>query len=339
MKSDRPTSRDIAEAAGVSQATVSRALRDSPLVRPETRERILDIARKLNYRVDRSAAGLRTRQSRTLAVLLFEDTTADASHVNPFFMRLLSSITRQASRLEYDTLVSFQQLSRDWVARYEISNRADGLILLGYGDYRGYAERLAALDEAGAHYVIWGPTDQTSHAVGCDNREGGWMATSHLIDVGRQRIAFLGISSEQYPEFRARYHGYCAALEHAGIEPDPALRIDADNVVESGQAATQILLRSGVEFDGIFAASDLMAFGALRALRTARVPVPDKVSVIGFDDLPAADYVHPSLTTVRQDTRLAGERLVRNLIRLIEGENVAAHVIVPELVIRESCGD
>ncbi|MEO1575938.1 MAG: LacI family DNA-binding transcriptional regulator, partial [Pseudomonadota bacterium] len=170
MPDRKLTSRDIAHEAGVSQATVSRALRDSPLVRPETRERIREIARRLNYRVDRSAVGLRTRQSQTLALLLFEDPTTDGSHINPFFQAMLGSIARAAASADYDVLVSFQQLSNHWHGRYEASNRADGIILLGYGDYITYGEKLRALDDAKAHYVIWGPelTGHSGHSVGCD---------------------------------------------------------------------------------------------------------------------------------------------------------------------------
>src|SRR5690606_32472445 len=157
MKVAKPTSRDIAFEAGVSQATVSRAWRNSPLVRPETRQRIHDIAAQLNYRVDKHAAGLRTRQSRTLALLLFEDPTSDDSQINPFFLSMLGSITRAAASIDYDVLVSFQQLSNHWHGRYEASHRADGIILLGYGDYVTYGEKLKALAEANAHFIIWGP--------------------------------------------------------------------------------------------------------------------------------------------------------------------------------------
>ncbi|MGH7129579.1 MAG: LacI family DNA-binding transcriptional regulator, partial [Planctomycetaceae bacterium] len=157
MKSSKPTSRDIAYEAGVSQATVSRALRNSPLVRAETRQKIVEIAAQLNYRVDKHAAGLRTRQSRTLALLLFEDPTSDDSQINPFFLSMLGNVTRAAADLDYDVLVSFQQLSDHWHARYEASHRADGIILLGYGDYVSYAEKLQALADAEAHFIIWGP--------------------------------------------------------------------------------------------------------------------------------------------------------------------------------------
>ena len=336
----RPTSRDIAHAAGVSQATVSRALRDSPLVRPETRQRILEIARQLNYRVDRSAAGLRTRHSRTIALLLFEDVTTDESHINPFFLSLLSSITRAAAAREYDVLVSFQQLSRDWVARYEASNRADGIILLGYGDYLPFEERLLALTEAGAHFVLWGPgtAPAVDHSVGCDNVGGGREATGHLLGLGRKRIAFLGSASAGSPEFKGRYEGYCAALDDAGLDIDAGLVAEADSRVESGYSAMRELLNRGTGLDAVFAASDLIAIGAINALREAGRSVPQDVSVVGFDDIPSAAYTTPALTTMHQDTLRAGEQLVRQVIASIEGESCTSELLKPLLVVRESCG-
>lgn len=336
----RPTSRDIAYAAGVSQATVSRALRDSPLVRPETRARILEIAREMNYRVDRSAAGLRTRQSRTLAVLLFEDVTADESHINPFFLALLSSITRAAAAREYDVLVSFQQLSRDWVARYEISNRADGIILLGYGDFVQFSERLRSLLEAEAHFVIWGPHPKRPgmRAVGCDNFSGGQHAARHLLSLDRRKLAFIGTHSDISPEFRSRFDGFRDVIEEAGVAGLEQRCLPADSRVESGHAAMHELLRSGTSVDGVFAASDLIAIGVCQALREAGRKVPQDVSVIGFDDIPAAAYTTPPLTTIRQDTVRAGEQLVDSLIAAIHGDDPACTLLQPSLIIRGSCG-
>jgi DNA-binding LacI/PurR family transcriptional regulator len=340
MKTTKPTSRDIAFEAGVSQATVSRALRNSPLVRPETRQRILEIADQLNYRVDRHAAGLRSRQSRTLALLLFEDPTGDESQINPFFLSMLGSITRAAAARDYDVLVSFQQLSNHWHARYEASHRADGIILLGYGDYVSYSEKLQALADANAHFIIWGPRvdELPGHSLGCDNIAGALQATRHLVALGRKRIAFLGGASEHCPEFEHRHRGYRQALADAGLAADPDLRIDADNQEQSGFSAAGRLLEAGKPFDGVFAASDLIAIGALRRLQSAGRSVPADVSVVGFDDIPAASYVNPGLSTVHQDTVLAGELLVANLLRLIAGEPVESSLLPPKLVVRESCG-
>jgi DNA-binding LacI/PurR family transcriptional regulator len=340
MKTTKPTSRDIAHEAGVSQATVSRALRGSPLVHPETRRRIVEIAKQLNYRVDQHAAGLRSRRSRTLALLLFADPTGDESQINPFFLSMLGSITRAAAARDYDVLVSFQQLSDHWHARYEASHRADGIILLGYGDYVSYTEKLQALADAQAHFIIWGPRvdELPGHSLGCDNIDGALQATRHLVALGRRRIAFLGGASEHCPEFEHRHRGYRQALAEAGLEADPDLRVDADNQEQSGFRAAEKLLETGKPFDGIFAASDLIAIGALRRLQDEGLNVPRDVSVVGFDDIPAASYVNPGLTTVHQDTVRAGELLVANLLELIAGRPVESSLLPPKLVIRESCG-
>lgn len=340
MGSGKTTSFDIAHRAGVSQATVSRALRDSPLVNPETRKRVQRIAREMNYRVDRSAAGLRSQQSQTIALLLFEDVTSDDSQINPFFLTLLGHIIRYATTRHYDTLVSFQQLSDDWLNEYVVSNRADGIILLGYGDYGRISDKLKRLREEGANFTIWGATvpELEGHAVGCENREGGALATRHLVQQGRRRIAFVGENSDDAPEFKHRYQGYCDALEEAGLELDPGLLGITSNHEAAGFDATQRLIDSGADFDGLFAASDLIAFGVLKCLRKNNVKVPGQVSVMGFDDIPAASYFSPSLSTIRQDTRLAAEALVSNLLGMIRSEEVASPRIPVELVVRGSCG-
>jgi DNA-binding LacI/PurR family transcriptional regulator len=339
MKNIRPTSRDIARLAEVSQATVSRALRNSPLVRPETRARIESIARELSYRTDRRAAGLRTRRSNTLALLLFEESSEDAQ-INPFFLSMLGHITRATARRGLDLLVSFQQLSDDWHTDYELSNRADGLILLGYGDYLSSIPRLKKLAEAGANFVIWGPdVDGTpGRYVRTDNTAGGLQATRHLLQLGRRRIAFLGSSTDHWPEFQARYTGYERALREAGIEPDPRLSVEAQSSEQAGHEAAMALLATGVPFDAIFTASDLIAMGAIGALRERGRTVPGDVAVIGFDDIAAAAHFIPALTTVQQDTHRAAEMLVDNLLRMTAGEPVESALIQPNLVVRASCG-
>jgi DNA-binding LacI/PurR family transcriptional regulator len=340
MGSGKITSFDIAHKAGVSQATVSRALRNSPLVNPQTRERVQKVAREMNYRVDRSAAGLRSQQSRTIALLLFEDPTTDDSQINPFFLSVLGNIMRFAAAEKYDVLLSFQQLSDDWLNEYEVSNRADGIILLGYGNYRRISGKLKRLHAEGAHFTIFGVTtpELEGHAVGGQNAKGGEMATRHLINLGRTRIAFLGEANDDCPEFKLRYEGYCRSLKASGLPVLKELHIETTNHENSGFEAITKLIRSGVEFDAIFAATDLIAFGALKCLRKAGIKVPGEVSVVGFDDIPAASYFSPSLTTVRQDTRLAAKALVKNLLCMINGEPVKSQLLPMSLEIRGSCG-
>ncbi len=340
MKEDKPTSFDIAYRAGVSQPTVSRALRDSPLVSKATRDKVQRIARELGYIVDKNAANLRSKSTKTLALLLFEDPTEDTSQINPFFLSMLGSITRACSKSGYDLLVSFQQFSDDWHAEYEDAHRADGLILLGYGDYISYQEKLEKLIAAQAHFILWGPViaDQKGCALCSDNHHGAYQATKHLLELGRKNIAFIGEASEHCPEFHQRYQGYCQALQEAGLSANPALQVDAESTEESGYQATKQLLPFQNQFDAFFATSDLIAIGGIKALQDAGLNVPKDIAVIGFDDIPTAAYFNPPLTTVHQDTNRAGQLLVENLLKLIQGETVKSSLLPTELVIRESCG-
>lgn len=341
MKPDNPTSRDIAALAGVSQATVSRALRNSPLVRPETRARIQEIAKELNYFVNRNAAGLRTHHSNTIALLLFDETGGTDTEINPFFLSMLGHITRCAAGLGYDVLVSLQQLTDDWHIEYQASNRADGLILLGYGDYLTYREKITALANANTHFMIWGPIikDQPGHTFGCDNVHGGYQATRHLIRLGRKRIAFLGNTSRRCPEQANRHQGYRKALHSGGLDIHEDIKVYADNREDLGYAAAEELLARRKDFDAIFAATDIIAVGAIRALQDHGRKIPEDVSIVGFDDLPLASHVTPQLTTIQQNIREASEGLVRSIVALIQGESVESTLIAPRLIVRESCGE
>ena len=337
----KPTSLDIAHLAGVSQPTVSRALRGSPMVNEETRKRILAIAEQLNYKVDKNASGLRRQHAGTLALLLFEDPTADESHINPFFLPMLGSITRACAAHGQDLLISFQQLSNDWHAEYGDSHKADGLILLGYGDYLAYQGKLAKLLDQGTPFVRWGAVmpDQPGLSIGCDNAGGGRQAGAHLAALGRRRVAFLGDASHHYPEFLDRYAGCDEALRAAGGDGlDRALQVDAESAEDSGYNAAMTLLGRGQPFDAVFAASDLIAIGAMHAFVERGLRIPEDVAVVGFDDIPAARIATPALTTVQQDTTRAGELLVDALVRLVRGEQADSTRLPTRLVVRRSCG-
>lgn len=334
----KATSLDIAYLAGVSQPTVSRALRGSPMVNEDTRQRILRIARELNYKVDKNASSLRLRNAGTLALLFFEDPTADDSLINPFFHSMLGSITRACALQGYDLLVSFQQLSKDWQADYEDSNKADGIILLGYGDYQESRQRLQLLVEQGTHFVRWGAAlpGQPGISIGSDNYQGGLDITEHLLAQGCRRIAFLGHASNHYPEFEERYRGHVAALALQRVAADAALQFDAITTELSGYTACLALLDSGQAFDAVCAASDLIAIGAMRALRERGLRVPQDVAVSGFDDIALAASVAPALSTVQQDTKQAGALLVESLVALIRGDAAQSRTIPVRLAVRES---
>ena len=336
----KATSFDIAFLAGVSQPTVSRALRGSPSVSEETRQRVLEIASQLNYKVDKNASNLRFQRSNTLALLLFEDPTSDDSAINPFFVSMLGSITRACGSRGFDLLISFQQQSGNWHEDYEDSHKADGLILLGYGDYLEHRVRLQGLINRGTHFVSWGAVQagQPGVSIGSDNYQGGYEAARHLAALNRRRIAFLGSASSHYPEFYDRYRGYIRALEEIGAQAATTLQVDAVSTEQSGHAAAVELLAREPNFDAIVAASDLIAIGAIQALQERGLDVPCDVSVIGFDDLPAASFANPPLTTMAQDTRLAGELLVDGLLSQIRGEPAEPRILPTRLIVRRSCG-
>lgn len=336
--SGRPTSFDIAYRAGVSQPTVSRALRGDKSVSQATREKIERIARELNYAVDRNASSLRTQRTNTIALLFFEDPTPDESMINPFFLSMLGSITRACGNRGLDLLISFQRMEDDWHVKYQDSKRADGLILLGYGDYTLYAERLAQLVKAGTHFARWGSvsSDSSGATVGSDNIDAGRLVGEHFIERGRRKVAFLGHADEHYPEFAHRYQGLCEALRSNGVQPDPALQFDAVTSDEAGYAAARRLIESGAAFDAVFAASDVIAIGAMRALDEAGLSIPGDVAVVGFDNIPAASMTHPPLSTIMQDTQGAGELLVETLLAHIEGSDPPPTRLPTRLIMRAS---
>jgi DNA-binding LacI/PurR family transcriptional regulator len=335
---NKVTSFDIAQLAGVSQPTVSRALRGSSTVSEVTRKRIEAIAQQHNYKVDKNASSLRRRESKTIALLFFEDPTTDATGINPFFLSMLGSITRTCAYKGYDLLISFQQLSSNWHVDFEDSNKADGIILLGYGDYELYHERLEKLVEQGTHFVRWGfvQDGQPGTTIGCDNFQGGYDAAAHLIAEGRRKIAFLGHASSHYPEFYDRYRGACEAQRNHGIVIDTNRQADAIINEQAGYEAAVSLIRAGIEFDAVFAASDIIAIGAMRALEDNGKEVPGDIAVVGFDDIPAASLAHPPLTTVQQNYTRAGEELVNTLLRKIRDEHSDTTTLPAQLIIRKS---
>ena len=336
MTQRRPTSFDIAALAGVSQPTVSRALSGSPSVSDETRRRVVEAAEQLHYKVDKNASGLRRQQSNTLALLFFEESPGIAL-LNPFYLSLVGPMVRRCAEHGYDLLISIQQLSSDWHVDYEDSRKADGIILLGYGDYLEYRPRLERLVASGAHFVRWGSAEGSLGTTVCSNNEqGGFDATTHLLQQGRREIAFIGTAGPGFPEVHERWRGYCRALHAAGLAPDERLRADAAPDESEGRTAAEQLIGRGVPFDAIFAASDVAAIGAMHALQHAGRTIPEDVAIVGFDDIPAASLASPPLTTITQDSRQAAEALIDALIESIDTGSSPDRALPVRLTVRES---
>jgi DNA-binding LacI/PurR family transcriptional regulator len=164
----------------------------------------------------------------------------------------------------------------------------------------------------------------------------GRLATEHLLEVGRRRIAFLGGSHHATTEVRLRYQGYAEALQEAGYSPDPALCADGDYSQQSGYTAMQQLLSLTPEPDAVFVCCDLIAIGAMEAIRESGRHVPHDIAVVGFDDIPSASHCSPPLTTIRQDACKMGEILVHNLVQYLKDKIITKAIVPVELIIRKS---
>lgn len=323
---------DIARLAGVSVSTVSRALSGSTLVNDETRQRVSDLARSLNYSVNIGAQNLRMKQNKTVAVVVPYDAAARQHVSDPFFLSMLGSLADALTDRDYDMLVSRVDAARlDNVAALVDSGRAIGVILIGQWHHH---DQLNELARRRIPLAVWGAKlpQQFYCTVGSDNVTGGRLATQHLLAQGRRRIAFLG--DRNLPEVGQRYEGYCEALRRKRLPNDDQLAIAADFTADGGERAVTDFLSRAIPFDAMFAASDLLAMTAINVMRRLSIHVPHDVAMVGYDDITLAAHCHPPLTTVRQPIDVAGRALVDVLTKIIGGDNPPSVLLPTDLVIR-----
>jgi DNA-binding LacI/PurR family transcriptional regulator len=335
---DRPARRiqmaDIARLAGVSAPTVSRVLSGNRSVNEGTRQKVLELARSLNYTVNAGAKELRLGRSNTVSVVIPYAKETRQTLGDPFFLGILGSIAEVLTERGYEMLFSRVDASDLKSASLSFdSGRAMGLILIGQWLRHGHLNELA---DRGVRMVVWGARmeDQRYLTVGGDNVEGGRVATAHLLDRGRRRIAFIGDTA--LPEVAHRYRGYRAALAAAGLPLDEALVWQASFLPASGREFVERALAADVSFDAIFACSDVLAMAAIAVLRAQGRRVPEDVAVVGYDDVAFASLFQPQLTTVRQPLEEGGRALVETLLAQLEGRPAGSRVLPTELVIRES---
>ncbi|MEC5162466.1 MULTISPECIES: LacI family DNA-binding transcriptional regulator [unclassified Janthinobacterium] len=323
---------DIARLAGVSTSTVSRALSGSTLVNDETRTRILELARSLNYSINIGAQNLRMKQNRTVGVVVPYDSQTRQHLSDPFFLSMLGSLADALTEQGFDMLLSrVDAETLDTAAQPFDSGRVIGIILIGQWRHHEQLNQLAARR---VPIVVWGAQlpRQLYCTIGSDNVAGGRLATDHLVARGRRRIAFFG--DALLPEVAQRHRGYCEALAAAGIEADPRLQVPASFLPQGGGEAVAELLRRGAPFDAVFACSDLLAMAAINALRQHGLRIPEDVAVVGYDDIELSSYFHPPLSTVRQPIRAAGRALVAALLALVDGAAGESRQLATELVVR-----
>lgn len=312
MSHDRPriTAIDVALRAGVSQPTVSRALRGEHQVREETRQRVLKAAQELNYVVDQQASSLRREQSGTLALIVICRPGEDRSSINPFYFSLLGSIAAAAAHKGHNLLVSFQDSNVDFNADFVAGRLADAMIVIGTTHNDIMWNSLRAAQARGMRFVCWGSPGAEFDWVRSDNFAGGRLAALHLIEQGCRNIAFVGPLHSAQQQFDERFAGFSQTLMEHGLSPiiiEPGLELDRN---QQGRDAVRQLVDSKGACDGIFAACDMIALGVLHALKDTGVKVPGQIRVVGFDAIRAACFSDPDLTTIEPDLEIAGRLLV-----------------------------
>jgi DNA-binding LacI/PurR family transcriptional regulator len=326
---------DIARMAGVSTATVSRALSGSPLIHPETRERITDLARSLNYRVNAGAASLRRKDISTVGVVMLDNMDRPIQTASdPFMMAMVASLADALADSGQDMLLArYGQNRMDQLPDLVETGRVAGLIVMGQWSWH---DQLNALARRGVPMAVWGAAVPGTlyPVVGSDNEAGGYLATRHLVEQGCRRIAFLG--DLQHPEAALRHQGYLRALREAGHVEQEMWQKPIVFAAPSLHSIVQEWVSQNALPDGVFVSSDLAAMGLVRALSTQGLAVPADVRVVGFDDIALAEHFHPPISTVRQPMATAGPALVRMLADHLQGLHPNPLVLPAELIVRES---
>lgn len=331
-----PTLEDVARRAGVSRSTVSRVINDHPNVRPEVRERVWQAIRETGYQPHAVARSLATNRTQILGMLIPEAVTT--LFTDPFFALLLRGATEACNVHKYHLMLS---LFNDPAARDEMYARVlrsgylDGVIVASASEDDPLIPRL--LRDHIPFVSVGRHPDPRVHYVDVDNVGGARMAVEHLIRLGHRRIGTitgrLDMSAGQ-----ARLEGYRQALEAHGIPVRPELITEGGFSEAGGRTAMMRLLPARPT--AVFVASDMMAVGALTALREAGLRVPDDIAIVSFDDMPMAAMVEPPLTTVRQPVERLGTTAVEMLIGLLDGTiTQPQHIVLPvQLTLRASCG-
>jgi LacI family transcriptional regulator len=333
------TLEEIAKLAGVSRSTVSRVINEHPHVRDEVRERVWDVVRQVGFQPRLAARSLVTNRTQVIGLLIPE--AVSTIFTQPYFSLLIGGITKACNQHRYQLMLSLFMHRSEQESLYRRVVRSgylDGVIVASSHEDDPLVPRLLA---DGIPFVsVSQHEDARVNYVDVDNVDGARMATEHLLRLGHRRVATITGPLSMAPG-RDRLTGYNQALAARNVPHDDGLVAISDFTEEGARASFRQLLPH--KPSAIFAASDLMAIGALQAIKDANLSAPDDVALVGFDDLPLASVVDPALTTVRQPIGRLGEMAVEVLLSLLEapadGAGSVHRVVLPtELVVRESCG-
>lgn len=333
----RVSIKDIAQAAGVSHPTVSRALNDSPLINQETRARIKVIAAEMGYIPNAVARSLKAQRSGTVGLVV-------TSLTDPFFAEVMAGVDEVASEAGLSMFVTASHNDPDRemeVIETFHRRRVEGIIVAASRLSSRYHQRLERIQ---VPIVLINQhaedTQPRFHSVAFDEQAGARLAAEHLLSLGHRRIGYLGLGNRQRSN-RLRLAGYHEALGEAGLVADPAwalvvpeAEIQALGDNDVGESYCPSLLSNGVT--AVFCYNDRVAIGALEACRNQGLAAPGTVSIVGFDDIELARWVSPALTTIRQPRLEMGCVAMRMVLDLLNDQPVNNRSLQPQLIIRQS---
>jgi DNA-binding LacI/PurR family transcriptional regulator len=333
----RATSLDVAKKAGVSRTTVSFVLNNVPgvSISDATRKKVLDTARSLNYHPNAAGRKLVSGKSNTVGLVLCQ--SPEQVFADAFLPQVILGVEQAA--LEHGFHVMLKQVEPDDTEGYIRlinENHVDGIILSGP---RQDDKEIVRLHREGVPIMLMGQLPDTHIPfVDIDAAAGAETAVRHLIDLGHRRVALITNASLSYTSAQQRRHGYLKALSESGMQMDENLIQEGNYTPASGFAAMQMLLENSPIPSAVFIASDVVAMGAILAIRRAGLSIPDDVAIVGFDDIPLSEYFDPPLTTIKVPAFGLGWTVSERLIRVIRNEDPGETNVFlkSELVIRES---
>jgi LacI family transcriptional regulator len=324
------TSRDIAQAAGVSQATVSNVINRPHLVAPATLNRVQSVMREHGFVLNTSARNLRVGRARTIGVVALD-------LGNPFWGEVTRGIESTASARRYSVLLGTSEEQEEKELRFLRlfeEHRVDGIVV---SSVNVGSPAIAALRARGTKVVLLDQIDPAGgvSSVAFDHVAGAALVADHLVENGHRRIGFLN-GPHSVPWCRDRLEGLRRGVARHGLDPDAVIREFPvkSMTAQDAEPAIDPVLASDVT--ALFCVNDLVALGALKSLSQRHVPVPERLSLVGFDDSSFSSMLSPSLTTVRQHPFELGREAAELLIDAVEGQEPATVVFAPELVVRES---
>jgi len=329
----RITIRDVADRAGVSRQTVSRAINDKPGIDPQTRERVLAVARELGYRPSTLARGLKTNRTSTIGLVV-------PDIANPFFAEIARGASEVAYGVDYSVLLcnTDEGPEREWATLHMLeAHRVDGLLLVSSRlpdeQLREAIERYAPIvvvnrqrgEHSGAGYVLVNDARAAESAV------------AHLVERGHARIGFIGDTSGSHSG-RERWAGYLRAMRRAGLDLGDSWHLNCAPTVEGGRRAALDILTHNPELTALLCYNDLVAVGAIQACQTLHRAVPSDCAIVGWDDIVFASYVSPPLTTMRMPKYHLGEVAMSLLLDLIGDPDCSGRTVTldAELVVRKT---